>query len=175
MRRAVYSVFVLICVLIPAVAGGQVLIFESESGTAVPAGPCDLFHRPVTCEVVHWEGVVIPSIGATVQLSGQTYILEWMGPGYHLESGVIVQPYGDSAPGLKGQKWFEVYPQEGRIHTSRGWKDLDANRALSAFDTLALDSDPAVTVIDVRLQIRVRPAPAKPELPGEADPRPATR
>jgi hypothetical protein len=159
MQRAVCTILGLL--FISASAGAQVLIFESESGTDL-AGPCDYLHRPLTCESVHWDGELAASVGSAIQLDGRKYILEWMGPGYYLESGLILQPLGDTARGLKGQRWLEVYPHEGRVHTSRDWKDVDKNRALSAFDTLALDSEPALKVIDVRLQLRVKPAPEKP-------------
>jgi hypothetical protein len=95
-----------------------------------------------------------------LQLSGRSYVLEWMGPGYYLESGVILQALGPTRSGLGGQRWLEVYPHEGRVHTSRSWKDTDGNRALSASDKLELDADRAVTVKDVRLHLRVRPAAA---------------
>lgn len=161
MQRAVCTGFILAILLIPAAAGAQTLILESEFGTDLP-GPCDYFHRPLTCEVIHYEGELAPTVGSSIQLDGRKYILEWMGPGYYLESGVVLQPLGDTTPGLRGQRWLEVYPHEGRTHTSRGWADADRNQALSASDTLALDSDPALRVTDVRLQLRVKPAPAKP-------------
>lgn len=161
MRCAICTSFTLAVLCFTALAGAQTLILESESGTDLPQ-PCDFFHRPVSCEELHYDGEMAASVGSLIQLDGQRYLLEWMGPGYYLESGLVLQPLGDAAPGLKGQRWLEVYPHEGRVHTSRAWKDGDENRALSASDTLALDSDSAVRVIDVRLQLRVKPVPPKP-------------
>ncbi|HEV8578630.1 MAG TPA: hypothetical protein VGX68_06050 [Thermoanaerobaculia bacterium] len=161
MRSAICTSFTLAVLFFTALAGAQTLILESESGTDL-AQPCDYFHRPFTCAEVHYEGELSPTVGSSIQLDGRKYLLEWMGPGYYLESGVVLQPLGDTAPGLRGQRWLEIYPHEGRVHTSRAWKDGDENRALSVSDTLALDSDSAVRVIDVRLQLRVKPAPPKP-------------
>jgi hypothetical protein len=72
---------------------------------------------------------------------------------------------GATKRGLKGQLWLEVYPaDQTRVHTSRAWKDVDGNgnRALSASDALTLETGPALEIKDVRLQLRVRPAPKAP-------------
>ena len=58
---------------------------------------------------------------------------------------------------------MEVKPREGRAHASRGWRDADRNRALSTSDTLALDGGPELKIKDVRLHLRVRPAPGPKE------------
>jgi hypothetical protein len=158
MQRAVGSVLVLL--LSPPLAA-QTMILEADSGVE-SLESCSEIHRTLTCEYMHFEGEVAPSVGSTIQLDGRSYILEWMGPGYYLESGVVIQPMGRTKRGLKGQRWLEVYPSEGKVHTSRVWKDRDGNRTLNAADTLALDSGPGLMVKDVRLQLRVRPAPPEP-------------
>jgi hypothetical protein len=104
------------------------------------------------------EFEVAPSIGGLLRLDGESYIVEWMGPGYYLDSGVVLQPMGFAKHGLKRQRWLEVYPNQGKLHTSRAWKDVDGNRAVSVSDTLTLDGS-TLMVKDVRFQMRVRPAP----------------
>jgi hypothetical protein len=160
MQRPVFSIFPLVLLLSPALAA-QTMILEAEPGVE-NLESCGTVHQTVTCEYLHFEGELAPSVGSTIQLDGRSYILEWMGPGYYLESGVVVQPFGKTVRGLRGQRWLEVYPNEGKMHTSRAWKDLDGNRTLNALDTLSLDSGPALRVKDVRLQMRVRPAPPEP-------------
>ncbi|HKI01936.1 MAG TPA: hypothetical protein VKK31_08155 [Thermoanaerobaculia bacterium] len=146
--------------LLPALLGAQQLTLEAAAG-AESFLKCQTAHSIGTCEVLHIETGATLSVGATVQLSGRSFVVLWTGPGYYLESGVILQPMGKTRSGLGGQRWLEVYPHEGRIHTSRSWKDKDGNQALSASDTLELDADRALTVKDVRLHLRVRPAAGK--------------
>ena len=148
--------------LLPAAAKAQEMILEAEPGTESLAY-CDSVHNTKTCGTLHVETQVALTVGATVQLNGQTYIVAWMGPGYYLETGLVVEPAGSLKADLKGQSWVEVKPREGRAHTSRGWQDADRNRALSTSDTLALDDGPEVRIKDVRLHLRVRPAPGPKE------------
>ena len=159
-RRSLRLSVSLSLALLPAALGAQQMVLEAEPGVDVLRA-CDSAHAIKTCEVFHIEtGLLAP--GEPLQLSGRSYVLDWMGPGYYLESGVILQALGTTRSGLGGQRWLEVYPHEGRVHTSRSWKDTDGNRALSASDTLELDADRAVMVKDVRLHLRVRPASGKP-------------
>ena len=144
--------------LLPATVKAQEMILEAEPGTESLAY-CDSFHNTKTCASVHIETQVALSVGTTVQLDGHAYVVTWMGPGYYLDSGLVVEPTGELFADLKGQRWVEVKPHEGRAHSSRGWKDADRNRALSTSDTLALDDGPDLKVKDVRLHLRVKPAP----------------
>jgi hypothetical protein len=160
MQRAIQAVIVFAFFLSGPLAA-QPIVLEAEAGVEDLAF-CGEYHVLATCQWKHVGDPAGISVGATVRFDDGAYFIEWMGPGYHLESGLILQPMGVSKPGLRGQRWLEVYPGQGRIHTSRDWKDVDRNRALSASDTLQLDSGPAVTVADVRLQLRVRPAPPEP-------------
>ncbi len=97
-------------------------------------------------------------MGSLVRFDGRAYILQWMGPGYYTESGAILEPLGEGLPGLTGQRWLEVYPDEGAIHTSLSWQDVDRNQALSISDTLALEPGRLLRIKDVRLRLRLRPA-----------------
>jgi hypothetical protein len=155
-RRALRFSVSLSLALLPAALGAQQMVLEAEPGVDA-LGACDSVHAIRTCEVFHIQSGEL-NIGASLELGGRSYVLDWMGPGYYLESGVILQALGATRSGLGGQRWLEVYPHEGRVHTSRSWKDTDGNRALSASDKLELDADRAVTVKDVRLHLRVRPA-----------------
>ena len=159
MRSVVLTVSAL--VLLSAPLAAQTMVLEAESGV-VELAYCDYVHVVFTCTERHLENEVGVSAGGTIQLDGEKYIVDWMGPGYHLESGVVVEPLGNAVRGLRGQRWLEVYPNQDKVHASRAWKDVDGNRALSVSDTLALDSGPALRVKDVRLQLRVRPAPPEP-------------
>jgi hypothetical protein len=135
----------------------QEMILEAEPGTESLAY-CDSAHNVKTCATVHIETQVALTLGSAVQLDGQVYIVTWIGPGYYLDTGLVLEPLGASAADLKGQRWMEIKPREGRVHTSRAWKDLDRNRALSPSDSLALDDAPDAKIKDVRLHLRVRPA-----------------
>jgi len=138
------------------------LILEAEPGTSTLAY-CDYLHSIRTCVSTHVETAVALNVGSTLELDGQSYVITWMGPGYYLEDGAIVEPLGRPAAKLKGQRWTEVKPKEGRIRVSRGWRDMDRNRVLSSSDTLTLDGSPAVKVKDVRLHVRVKSLPVKQE------------
>jgi hypothetical protein len=155
-------VSVLAVALIPAAAKAQEMILEAEPGTESLAY-CDSLHNTKTCGSLHIETQVALAVGSAVRLNGQLYIVTWMGPGYYLETGLVVEPTGALKADLKEQSWVEVKPREGRAHTSRGWRDADRNRALSTSDTLALDDGPEVRIKDVRLHLRVMPAPGTKE------------
>jgi hypothetical protein len=148
--------------LFPAVAKAQEMILEAEPGSESLAY-CDSLHNTKTCGSLHVDTQVALAVGGTVKLNGQAYVIAWMGPGYYLETGLVVEPTGQLKADLKGQSWVEVKPREGRVHTSRGWKDADRNRALSTSDTLAIDDGPEVRIKDVRLHVRVKPAPGTKE------------
>jgi hypothetical protein len=148
--------------LLPAAAKAQEMILEAEPGTESLAY-CDSLHNTKTCGSLHIETQVALAVGASVRLNGKVYIVTWMGPGYYLETGLVVEPTGALKADLKEQSWVEVKPREGRTHTSRGWQDADRNRALSTSDTLALDDGPEVRIKDVRLHLRVKPAPGTKE------------
>ncbi len=161
MKRAVFAVLALTSLLLSMPAAAQTLIVEAEAG-AETLGYCDWVHIPLTCSEKHVENELAPTVGGILQLDGERYVVEWMGPGYHLESGLILQPTGATKSRLRGQRWLEVYPVQGRIHTSRAWKDVDGNRTLSRSDTLTFGSGSPLGVKDVRLQLRLRPAREEP-------------
>ena len=108
--------------LLPGAARAQEMILEAEPGTDSLAY-CDSLHNTKTCGSLHIETQVALSVGATVKLNGELYVVSWMGPGYYLETGLVVEPTGLLKADLKGQSWVEVKPREGRAHTSRGWRD----------------------------------------------------
>ncbi|MFL6193878.1 MAG: hypothetical protein ACJ75H_06880 [Thermoanaerobaculia bacterium] len=123
---------------------------------------CETAHRIGTCSTYHVDTADPVAIGSTIQLDGETYQVVWMGPGYYLDDGAVVEPIESTVAGLKGRRWLEVYPKEGKIHRSRAWRDRDRNKALSSDDILILDGR-AREIRDVRLHLRVRPAAAAPE------------
>jgi hypothetical protein len=137
---------------------GEELVLEAGSGTSTLAY-CDMLHNIKTCVSTHVETAVALRVGSTLELEGQVYVITWMGPGYYLEDGAIVEPLGDpvAKARLRGQRWTEVKPREGRVRVSRRWRDTDRNQVLSSSDTLALDGGPALKVKDVRLHVRVKP------------------
>lgn len=153
----------------PAPVRAQQMILETEPGVD-SATFCDSAHNLKTCASVHVETSALLKIGAVVRLDGADFVIDWMGPGYYLETGVVLEPVGKLFADLNGQRWVEVYPEEGKIHTSRGWSDKDRNKALSVADSLALDDGPEVKVKDVRLHLRVSPAPAGKKSAREPEP-----
>jgi hypothetical protein len=133
------------------------MILETEPG-ATAIAYCQMLHS-ASCAMVHVETPTTLSVGVTVRLDGKDYVIVWIGPGYYLETGTVLEAQGEAVAELAGQRWMEVRPRQGRAHTSRAWKDTDGNRALSVSDTLALDDGPEVRIKDVRLHLRVQPAP----------------
>src|SRR6185295_457994 len=147
MRRAVCTVFafILILALPVAASGAQEISLEALSDD--PLAPCTEFHKP-NCETVHADDPGDGRVGSLMWLDGRAYVLLWRGPGYYLESGAVVEPLGEALPGLQGQRWREVYPNEGAIHTSFSWQDLDRNQALSVSDTLELEPGRVLKIKD---------------------------
>jgi hypothetical protein len=147
--------------LVPGAARAQQLILEAEIGVD-SLSSCDTLHNLRTCDSVHFSGQASLIVGGRIELDGRLYLLEWVGPGYHLESGIILEPLGEGKSSLAGQRWVEVYPKEGKIHTSRSWRDADGNKALGPADSLTLDFGGPVKVKDVRLHLRASPAEEQP-------------
>ena len=144
-----------------ALQAQQSMVLEAEPGVNELA-VCDSAHRLTTCDVYHID----KATDTLLQLNGEEFIIEWKGPGYYLENGLVVQPLGETKSALKGQRWLEVYPRDGQVHTSRVWKDLDDDRLLGVADTLVLESGREIRIKDVRLHVRVRPMRAEvPEKP----------
>ena len=138
----------------------QEMILEPENDIDALKS-CDTVHRITTCESFHYQTLTYLGVGGLVKLEDKTYSVTWLGPGYYLDSGVILQALGDPASAsLAGQQWLEVYPEEGRIHMSRSWSDLDGNGVLSLSDRLLFDSGRELKVRDVRLNLRVKPVSA---------------
>ncbi len=144
--------------LLPA-CRAQEFILEAGAGDS-SLFYCEMLHN-VNCSVSHVETTTALRVGASVQLDGKVYVIAWIGPGYYLATGMVLEAQGDAVADLKGQRWLEIKPHEGEVHTSRAWRDTDRNRALSRSDTLALDDGPEVEVKDVRLHLRVKLAPEK--------------
>jgi hypothetical protein len=143
---------------LPLSAGARQRILETDPG-ATAFGFCDWVHDLTSCQRSHIETQTALQVGGPVQLDGKPYVVDWMGPGYYLSDGAILEADGPPTD-LKGQRWLEVYPHNGKAHVSHGWKDRDANRVLSSSDVLVLDSGRELEVRDVRLHLRVSPAPA---------------
>ena len=165
--------FAIVCTLVlgtfsPATFAAQSEVFEVIDPGATGVEICKPAHRISDCSTFHPQGITVTAEGTIVDLDGRKYLLEWTGPGYYLESGVVLQPLGEAKAGLGGQRWLEVYPEQGKIHTSRSWQDQDGNRVLSVSDTLTLGNRKAsrrLKVKDVRLQFRAHPLVEEPEEP----------
>lgn len=139
----------------------QEMILEPENDIDA-LGSCDTVHRMATCETFHYQTLTYLGVGGLVQLDDKAYVVTWLGPGYYLDSGVVLHAMGDPvSTALVGQQWLEVHPEEGRIHVTRSWSDLDRNGALSLSDRLLFDSGRELKVRDVRLNLRVKPVPAE--------------
>ena len=155
--RHLASLFLFALLLIPAAARPQQINLELDPGVDTLA-VCDYVHATGVCDRFHFDSVESSLPGASLRLDGKPYVLDWIGPGYYLDSGVILQAQGKPRAKLAGQQWVEVYPQRGRIHTSRSWKDVDGNLLLSIADKLTMADGRTVRIKDVRLNLRVSPA-----------------
>ncbi len=154
-----------------AAAGPEV--FEVMNPGAEAIGYCQTLHRTADCSTFHVQGLTVSPKGTVLDLDGQPYLVEWTGPGYYLESGIVLQPLGEAKAGLGGQRWLEILPDLGRVHTSSAWKDQDGNRALSVSDTLTLVDGKVLKTLkvkDVRLHVRASPLPEGPERLGPGEP-----
>lgn len=161
LRNLVFSLVLLIAFLAPAAGRSQQLVLELDPGV-VTLSFCDSAHVVGKCSFVHVDPPAVVGLGVMIKLDGQPYVLDWMGPGYHLDSGVILQAQGKARSDLAGQSWVEVYPEPGRVHTSRSWRDTDGDRRLSVKDTLMLEDGKVVQIKDVRLNLRASPADPEP-------------
>ncbi|HEX6904284.1 MAG TPA: hypothetical protein VF789_31535 [Thermoanaerobaculia bacterium] len=144
--------------LLPGALHTQEWIFLEADPGVTEVKPCDYLHFE-TCNRQHVSAITLSSEGTLLELESGQYLVEWSGPGYYLDSGMIVQPVGETKSALKGQRWLEVFPKKGRLHTSIAWKDFDHDDLLSPSDQLILDSGRELTVKDRRLHLRVRPVP----------------
>lgn len=143
--------------LLPASLQGQELVLEPEEGFD-DLQRCDNYHVVQTCQTGHYDPITVPQPGGLVRLDDKLYEITWMGPGYYLSSGEILHALGgDSTSLLVGQRWVEIYPEEGKIHVSNSWQDANADGALSRADLLLFETGLVRKVRDVRLNIRVRP------------------
>lgn len=158
-------IFVMVCTLVffgPAAFAAEPEVFEVMDSKAEAIGNCQTLHRIADCSTYHVQNVTVTAVGTVLDLEGQPYLVEWTGPGYYLESGVVLEPLGEAEADLGGQRWLEVSPEPGKIHTSHVWKDEDGNRVLSASDTLTLGTGKALKTLkvkDVRLHVRASPLP----------------
>jgi hypothetical protein len=133
------------------------MLLETVGDNILDAQHCDMVHNLKTCSAFHFvPPAPVVSAGSVVRLDDTLYLVEWMGPGYYLESGIVLHAAGPALPGLLGQAWEEAYPAEGTIHVSRAWGDRNADGSLNRADTLLLDSGRELKVKDVRLNFRVR-------------------
>jgi hypothetical protein len=156
-RRALLFALACAAALLAGPLRAQEMILEPEDDIDALKS-CDTLHRLATCDSFHYQAITYLGVGGLIKLDDKSYVVTWMGPGYYLDSGVVLQAMGDPVSNaLVGQRWFEVYPEEGRIHVSRSWNDLDRNGVLSFSDHLLLDSGRELEVRDVRLNLRVRP------------------
>lgn len=153
-RTLLMTLFLL---LIPAVSRAQQTVFEAPPGVS-SLTVCDNLHNMLTCDSFHVEKPSV-AVGTKLKLGGTLYLVEWMGPGYYLENGLVLELLGEPSAGLKNQRWFEVYPKQGRIHISSSWQDGDGNRRLSAADILTLEDGRSQRIREVRLHVRASPAP----------------
>lgn len=147
----------LLLLLIPVASRAQQTTFEAPPGVSALSF-CDKLHSIGTCDTFHVETLSV-AVGTKLTLGGTRYVVEWMGPGYYLESGLVLELLDGSSAGLKNQRWIEVYPHPGRIHISSSRGDGDRNRLLSVADTLTLEDGRASRIRDVRLHVRASPAP----------------
>lgn len=161
-RRSTLLALACAATLLAGPLRAQEMILEPEDGSTDAIKSCDSVHRIATCETFHYQTITYQGVGGLIKLDDKTYTVTWMGPGYYLDSGVVLQAVGDPVSNaLVGQRWLEVYPEEGRIHLSRSWNDLDSNGVLSLSDHLRLDSGRELEVKDVRLNLRVKPVPVE--------------
>jgi hypothetical protein len=151
----------LVLLLIPIGSQAQQMIFEAAPGVT-ELGICDYLHNTMTCDEFHISNVPgAVTVGTKLELGGTLYLVEWLGPGYYLESGLVLELLGGKSAGLKNQRWIEVYPKQGRVHTSSSWHDSDRNKRLSVADTLTLEDGRTLRIRDVRLHVRASPVSPK--------------
>src|SRR3954454_19532225 len=105
--RSVYGAFILAGFLLSPVCRAQEMILEAAPGTST-LSYCDMAHNLRTCATVHVETPVALNVGSALELDRKPYVISWMGRGYYLDNGVILEPMGALVADLKGQRWVEV-------------------------------------------------------------------
>ena len=169
--RSLRLIIVLTLGLLPGALHAQESFVLSAEPGVTELAYCQFVHDERSCKMVHISEITVSSRGTLLGIDGGQYLVEWSGPGYYLDSGTVLQPLGETKSGLKGQRWLEIHPREGRTHTSSSWKDLDGDHLLSIADELVLDSGRELRVKDVRLHLRVSPVPGgKPSSRAERSP-----
>jgi hypothetical protein len=154
------TLFVSLALLLSSVASrAQQTVFEAPPGVSSLTA-CDSLHNTLTCDSFHIEKPAV-AVGMKLKLGGTLYLVEWMGPGYYLENGLVLELLGATSAELRNQRWFEVYPKQGKIHISSGWQDGDRNRQLSVADTVTLEDGRSLRIREVRLHVRASPAPPR--------------
>ncbi|HEX4962753.1 MAG TPA: hypothetical protein VF173_18095 [Thermoanaerobaculia bacterium] len=160
LRRTPVLALLFLFLLFPSSVRSQQVVLELDPGV-ITLSVCDFAHDVASCQRIHIDMLTSSSVGATIRLGGVNYVLDWVGAGYYLDSGLILEPLGETKAGLAGQSWLEVYPKRGTLHSSSAWQDTDGDRRLSVSDALTLENGLIARVKDVRLNLRVSPAKPK--------------
>jgi type I restriction enzyme, S subunit len=95
-----------------------------------------------------------PQVSTQIYLDGKPYVIQWMGTGYYLASGRILQEASGSEFG--GLQMLEIRPSSGLVHKT-SWQDRDQDGQISVSDTFTVDGR-AEPIVDLRLNIRVVPS-----------------
>jgi hypothetical protein len=153
-KSLVLGIVLMLALVAPLMA--EEMILEAQSKVAASGlQTCDNLHHIGDCTVYHVTKPPKIDDLPIAELNDQKYVINWMGPGYYLEGGLVIQAAGD-AESINGQQWLQVSPQLGQIHTSASWNDADGNGALSISDSIVIDGK-ELRIKDVRLQLRVSP------------------
>src|SRR5258705_12019294 len=85
--------------LIPVASRAQQTVFEAPPGVS-SLSACDYLHNNLTCETFHLENLSV-AVGTKLKLGGTLYLVKWMGPGYYLDNGLVLELLGRTSAELR--------------------------------------------------------------------------
>lgn len=159
MRRIVaIGLAVAIAVLLtPAAAFAEAVVIEAQAGLKT----CDHVHAvdgESKCTRYHVtikaDDPAPVEPGATLQLNGEPYVIQWIGDGYYTASGKVLHLKGSS--GASSLELIELRLGTDAQHQA-GWQDVNGDGELSVSDTVSINGISEI-IVDKRLNLRIVPA-----------------
>lgn len=154
---------------LPALGQSQKIYLDlgTDATRGVDAGwECTEWHElhPEFCRVRHLDR--IEGDGTLKECNyawfdRERFHIDWVGPTYFLDCGVIAEPRGDVNPDGGDptcQIWEEIWPNFGKQYHVDGWED-NGNGIVDACDIVFLSDGRACHIQRVGLNIVISPAP----------------
>ncbi len=168
MRRGwlLLAVLALALALQPAEAQSRKLYLDlgSDAAQGLAAGwECSEWHElwPVMCKSHH-----VDKVGGDgqlracnpIQIDGERFHIDWVGPTFFLDCGKITEPVGDvTAEAMEDptcQTWVEIWPDHGKEYHVDEWSD-NGNGYLDECDKVILSDGSICHIERIGLNMQV--------------------